>query len=695
MEIKINSLALHNFKGVRGDRVFRFDGQNARIEGDNGTGKSTVFDAFTWLLFGKDHQGRDWTNFNIKPIDPATRETIHGLDGHWVEAVLLINGVRKTLRRVVTEDWVKPRGETERILKGHTQQFFIDGVDTATKKNYDQAIAQWIDEGVFRIVTNPLFFIDDRFTSWQDRRHMLLQAVGYNPDAVAADFKDLVAEMNGAPLEQFRKQVAAAKKAQKDEIEKANANINAWNAALPEAQDTSGIKAELKRLEASCEADVAALRKGIADEDATIADITAAGKALRDEIATKNGQILRLKNQMADYTAQAVSAENESNAARSRRISELKAKYDTADVEHTALLARRKSLQNRRQEYVTAHDDEAARLKELGRQYQAERDAAFTENVEAVCPTCGRPYPEEEVAAKGEQLRAAWLEAKKKRMLEIQERVPAIREELAAWDKSIEKVDADLKTAEAYILAKVQDLAELDAAIRAAEAEPLAAVEEAESRARMTPEYLGMASQADTLEKEIAALGAKISSPSGAIAERQRLADAVELRKERLAAEVRTLLDALAVEKERSRIQDMITAEEARRATLSDELARLERLEARTLEYIKASVDACEEAINARFKVARWKMFDRTLDGGIVEMCEVTTLDGVPYRSMNDAMRIRCGMDVIRMLSEAGNVSAPIFIDNAESVTTTDFGLPAQIIRLVVKEGAPLTVIPE
>ena len=73
-------------------------------------------------------------------------------------------------------------------------------------------------------------------------------------------------------------------------------------------------------------------------------------------------------------------------------------------------------------------------------------------------------------------------------------------------------------------------------------------------------------------------------------------------------------------------------------------------------------------------------------------MCEATTLDGVPYRSMNDAMRTICGLDVIRVLSEANSVQAPIFIDNAEGVTRRDFGTGAQIIRLVVKEGAELTV---
>ena len=147
MDIRIDKLTLHNFKGVR-EGVFQFNGSNARLEGENGAGKSTVFDAFTWLLFGKDHQGQDWTNFDLKTIDPKTREPFHGLE-HWVEAELRIDGAKRVLRRVVTENWVKPRGDTERVLKGHNQQFFVDGVDTSTKASYDEVIHQWIDENVF------------------------------------------------------------------------------------------------------------------------------------------------------------------------------------------------------------------------------------------------------------------------------------------------------------------------------------------------------------------------------------------------------------------------------------------------------------------------------------------------------------------------------------------------------------------
>jgi len=62
---------------------------------------------------------------------------------------------------------------------------------------------------------------------------------------------------------------------------------------------------------------------------------------------------------------------------------------------------------------------------------------------------------------------------------------------------------------------------------------------------------------------------------------------------------------------------------------------------------------------------------------------------------MNDAAKTECGMDCIRVFSERYGSSAPIFIDNAESIIRESFGTPAQVIRLVVKDRAKITLINE
>ena len=71
MNIKINKLILQNFKGIKALEISA-EGENLNIYGDNATGKTTVFDAFTWLLFGKDSLGR--SDFGIKTQDENSNQ---------------------------------------------------------------------------------------------------------------------------------------------------------------------------------------------------------------------------------------------------------------------------------------------------------------------------------------------------------------------------------------------------------------------------------------------------------------------------------------------------------------------------------------------------------------------------------------------------------------------------------------------
>ena len=75
-EIKIKQLALENFKCHKILKL-EFNGRNAEIAGDNAVGKTTVFDAFAWLLFGKDSQGNGEKNIEIKPQMARLRITMH------------------------------------------------------------------------------------------------------------------------------------------------------------------------------------------------------------------------------------------------------------------------------------------------------------------------------------------------------------------------------------------------------------------------------------------------------------------------------------------------------------------------------------------------------------------------------------------------------------------------------------------
>ena len=56
--MKLLNLTLDNFKGTKHFSLNLPDGCSAAVYGENGTGKTTLADAWSWLLFGVDFSGQ-------------------------------------------------------------------------------------------------------------------------------------------------------------------------------------------------------------------------------------------------------------------------------------------------------------------------------------------------------------------------------------------------------------------------------------------------------------------------------------------------------------------------------------------------------------------------------------------------------------------------------------------------------------
>ena len=102
-------------------------------------------------------------------------------------------------------------------------------------------------------------------------------------------------------------------------------------------------------------------------------------------------------------------------------------------------------------------------------------------------------------------------------------------------------------------------------------------------------------------------------------------------------------------------------------------------------QFIRAKVAFLEERINQKFSLARFKLFADQIIGGLQEVCE-TTLNGVPYSSINNAGRIQVGLDIIRTLQEYYGIVAPVWIDNRESIVELP-EMSGQVISLIVSEA--------
>ena len=298
-KIILQSLHLVNFKGVR-DMEIAFEPGTNQVRGENGTGKTTIFDAFTWLLFGKDSSNRSDSNFNIKTLDEQGKPILK-LE-HSVTAILLVDGKELKLKRMYREKWEKPTGTTTETLKNHETLFYVNDVKLPTKRDYDAKISGIIAENVFRMITNPFYFTS---LKPEDQKAMLLEMAGDVTDEDVArlspDFADFLTALAGTDIQEKAKEVKAKKRACNDELSLIPSKIETAEKLKPEAEDWDALSAAL------------------ADKRRELADIDA---LMRNDKSSQNAQIYEKRNTLQQ-------AINQKKLDQANRVSALRLSADT------------------------------------------------------------------------------------------------------------------------------------------------------------------------------------------------------------------------------------------------------------------------------------------------------------------------------------------------------------------------------
>lgn len=624
--MKLLKLNLQNFKGIRNSE-FDFGGIDATIYGDNATGKTTVFDSLCWLLFGKDSLDR--ADFEIKTLENG--EPIHKVN-HEVEAEFLNDdGNSFTLRRVYREKYSSPRGGDTK-LTGHTTDYFINEVPVK-EKEYKQYINDVIAEDVFKLITNPLYFNEQY--SWQNRRKLLLEISGdIKDDEVINSHSELtrLAELlNGRTVDEQRKIVAAKKTAINKELDMIPVRIDE------------------------------ALRNK--------ADIAASESKLTTDIETLNKSINELESQKATIINGFSSTEKRSKideigrqlkARQSEVLSVYSSEKQRKRGEYEALLTQLKIIESEHDRYTDRAYDLAKDIERENKRIetlQAEFDTFNAQEFnKETCPTCGQPLPEDKQA----ELEVAFNSEKAAKLEEWQSLI-----------ESANKLKANYEEQREVLIVKADGLTkEIEDKTKAYETKFKEYESYLEPNIEDDPDYKELKAELFLLEldegeeaddKEVARLDEEISS-----VKEKRAALETELNKYTL----------------NSDIQKRVIELESQQQKLAAEKNLLDETSFLIDEFVKAKVDMLEESINSHFEYARFKMFNVLVNGNVEECCE-TTYKGVPYRSMNNAARMNVGLDIINALTKFYNVTAPVFIDNAEAVT--DFiKCNSQTIKLVV-----------
>ena len=632
-EIKIKRLVLENFKCHKALKL-EFNGGNASIYGDNASGKTSVYDALTWLLFGKDSQGNGEKNIEIKPLDANGEVKDHDALTA-VEAVLDVNGEEVTLRRTYKEVWTTKRGSSEATYDGNTSEYYVDGVPVK-KNGFQDRVNQLVDEDTFRMLTSV-----DRFAngiSWQERRAVLFKVAGVMDDAqilaTNEQFKPLAESMGRLSLEDYKKKLLAEKKKFTGAKTEIPARISECSKTIEDIEglDFAGARAEVEKLNAKKEeisAQIMALDSGEAEKKA-------------------------LEIREAELELKALEGEN--------KVYRDQQSAGSADVH--SLNIRLTALNSRITMRERNFSNEMQYMQDLDRQITESRANWMAVNAEAFtgasCPTCGQNLPQEQLQATQEQ-----FEAKKQQRLDkIFADANKLKEYRAQAEDRFEKFREELNGMKAEREALQDEIAKAEAN----QVEPEDMADYCKRKEEIQFRIAVLNKQLSEIQSNVAEVKAKL---------RQEMAQLTAQVNEHTAIISKEGL----LEYSRQRIAEL--REDAKNA--AECLEAIEKMLFLMDEYSRYKTRFVEDSINGLFRIARFRLFREQANGGIEDRCDVV-YDGIPYISVNNGMKINLGIDIINTLSVAYGVRVPLFVDNAESVTNLE-KCGSQIVRLVVSEN--------
>lgn len=693
-KLKIKSLTLVNFKGMRNVTVDFGDGVTA-ISGRNGTGKTTIADGFAWLLWGKDSEGNSDTKFGIKTNDENGNyipDLEHEVSGSF-DAIDTETGevTAVELRRVYVEEWQTPKGSTERILKGHHTDYFYNGVPLKTKTEYDAKVAALIPEDLFKVITDPYYFLT---LHWKAQREYLLRMAGTISDsdiaANRAEFAELLRRVTGKSMEEYKKEIAARRAKIEAQLEKIPTRKDEVTRNTPVAPDYAALEAEKVQIQAD-----------LADIDAAATSAAEANRVAYERAARIQGDINAKRTEQNQIIYNAKESARKA-AYETNRVADDAAR-DLAQVEQSE--ANETNYYNREKAVITASiATEKRRKEEAEREVAALRtrwDAVNNEQFQEktyqaagplLCPIFGHQCADPSAVNRHQCDAAAAAEAFKKRQdderaafyanqtarldamdIEGQE----LNKRIAQHDAEIARLTQDAATLDAKHAKSVQDYATKKEALKKVIADNPRVSTDPQIDTQALPGWAALQQEIDRLTAATApAYGMETAYPSA--------------KKAQLNARLSEIDQKLGLRSTIEANERRIVELDKEAATLAQEKAGLQIEEDLIDDFVKDRMAEVERRVNGLFDGVEFRMYKNLVNGEKEPDC-VAYIGGVRYQDKNHAGQINAGLAVINALCAFHGVTAPIFVDTAESVNTF-IPVNSQLITLSVSTEDSLQV---
>lgn len=664
-QIKLLSMHIQNFKGCK-DREIQF-GDKTRISGANATGKTTIFDAFTWLLFGKDSLGS--SDFDIRPLD-ADGKMIDNIEIS-VKARISVDGEEYELKKMQKQKWVKRRGADATEFQGNVNEFEINGYPKS-QKEFKEFISGIVKEDVFNLITNPSAF---NALHWEEQREILMKIVGCPSNVeIAKTFGEkyalLIPELKIASTDDILKKYKKARIELKKDEKEIPPRIDEASKSL--------VIADVGALEIEKSAKEVDLQK--------VEDELSGGNGKLEEINSKRQEIMNLKFHLSEI-------QNEENQ---KLFDKSKALRDDLVAKEDILRSVKREIAESNSEIKTVHSKYEWSVKEVKRlqeEWKVEKAKKFSEMIPmkpipesaSVCPTCGQDLPEDVIQKN--------IENYEKKKQEYEDRYNAdlktFKEQRAKRIGEIETAGTEAASDRDKCKGREEELRKSMVELDSKLAEAQKAYDSAQEELNRYPktadisekaEYLATVEKISALEKEIESMSSETSGRAELEAKKAVLKDEI--------AEIAGKILAADNTKTKKRIAEL----EAEQKEVGQKIANQEKMINLADDFIRSKSAMVAADVNEKFNVVSFKLFEDQINGGLKETCECT-VNGVPLSSLNNGHRIVAGLDIIQSLSNLYEVSCPVFIDNSEAVNEVNFPeMNAQMIHLTVTDDKELKI---
>lgn len=646
-KIKLTKITIENFKG----RTMSLDfSDRTVIRGTNKAGKTTLANAFFWLLIGTDCADRT----NHKLYDTTKEFTHENAVMSVVEGVFDIDGTEVILKKTAKQKWVRPRGKSEYVKdKSDEYMFYVDGLAVSANTYKEMVEARFAPIDKMKLMLNVRYY---QMLDWKKLRKHFSDMVGIISDSeLQGDYSAI------RPLLEKYKTTDVAKEALRQQINPLKKDLESIDAKI------DGAKSMLPALDGVDEAEreIDETRKRLAEIDRQIAGIGESNKSFVEKRKAEETAIEQKKKEMEAERA----AWDEMQMEDVNRIKKEIEKLN----ENNALIRKGNELfQNKKSEL----ESQAEMARQQVQFLQEELDRLRKENADIksrtfdenqVCELCGQPLPYDRIA----ELKAAFNERRENDHKACVERGIRVKNNLAKQEEQLTQLEtllAELEKPQKVMSDEYLqiELANAEASVQPFEDSQLYGImqkqlETMESTLTVVPE-----ANFDSLVEEKEALNDKIADLQLVTFSRRKYDSDMQ----RIA------------EMERSRAEGGI------------ELARLEGLFFKCVEREREWASIVRDRANKFLSFAHVEMTELSKAGEINDICTLTCSQ-VDSDTTNTAEQVLIGVDVAQAFQRNADVSLPIFIDNAEQIV--DSNLPAvdgQLVLMYVDEDyKELTIV--